>query len=89
MQTLVFDPGGSKVCLRACSFLGTWCALLCGEVLVWAPAGGDLGHFWQTEKSENLLQERTSDPYVLQSIDVSLRSQADTWSRQISDGTRL
>ena len=29
-QTLVFDPGGSTGHLRACPFLGTWRALLCG-----------------------------------------------------------
>ena len=34
MQTMMFDPGGSKGCLHACPFLGTWRALLCGEVLV-------------------------------------------------------
>ena len=46
MQTLMFDPGGFKGRLRACTFLGTWSALLCGEILVWAPAGGDLERFW-------------------------------------------
>ena len=34
MQTLVFDPGGLKVCLRASPFLETWRALLCGEIFV-------------------------------------------------------
>ena len=33
-QNLVFDPGGSTGGLRACPFLGTWRALLCGEVHV-------------------------------------------------------
>ena len=33
-QNLIFDPGGSKSRLRACLLLGTWRALLCGEVLV-------------------------------------------------------
>ena len=32
-QNLVFDPGGCTDHLRACPFLGAWCALLCGEVL--------------------------------------------------------
>ena len=32
MQILMFDPGGFKVRLRACPFLGTWRALLCGKV---------------------------------------------------------
>ena len=34
MQTLVFDPGGFKGHLRACPFLGTWRALLCGDLFV-------------------------------------------------------
>ena len=34
MQTLIFNPGGFKGLLCACPFLGTWRALLCGEVLV-------------------------------------------------------
>ena len=34
-QTLVFDPGGCTGHLRTCPFLGTWRALLCGEVLIW------------------------------------------------------
>ena len=38
-QTLVFDPGGSTARLRACSFLVGWCALLYGEVFIWAPDG--------------------------------------------------
>ena len=33
-QTLVFDPGRSTGRLRTCPFLGTLCALLCGETLV-------------------------------------------------------
>ena len=33
-QNLVFDPGGSKGRLHPCPFWGTWCMLLCGEVLV-------------------------------------------------------
>ena len=30
----MFDPGGSSGHLRAYQLLGTWCTLLCGEVLV-------------------------------------------------------
>ena len=30
----MFDPGGSTGRLRACPFLGTWRALLCGVVYV-------------------------------------------------------
>ena len=33
-KNMVFDPGGSKDRLRACSCLGTWRALLCGKVFV-------------------------------------------------------
>ena len=32
-QNRTFDPGGSQSRLRACPFLGTWRALLCGEVM--------------------------------------------------------
>ena len=31
-QNLMFDPGGSTGRLRACPFMGTWRALLCGAV---------------------------------------------------------
>ena len=86
MQTLVFDPGGFKGRLRACPFWGTWRALLCEEIFVQAPAGGDL----EPEKSEYHFPERggTSAPYELRLIAVSPRVQADTWSRQ-PDGKRL
>ena len=33
-QNRMFDPGGSQGRLRVCLFLGTRCALLCGEVHV-------------------------------------------------------
>ena len=33
-KNLIFDPGGSKGRLSACPLLGTWRALLCGELLV-------------------------------------------------------
>ena len=33
-QTLLFDQGGSKGRLRVCPFLGTWRALLSGELHV-------------------------------------------------------
>ena len=38
-QTLVFTPGGSTGRLRACPYMGTWCALLCGELFDRAPNG--------------------------------------------------
>ena len=38
----MFDPGGSEGRLRACLLLGTWRALLCGEVMRFGVAGGDL-----------------------------------------------
>ena len=39
-QNRTFDPGGSQGHLRTCPFLGSWCALVCGEV-IWAGAAGD------------------------------------------------
>ena len=36
MQTLMFDSGGFKGRLCACPLLGTWHALLCGELFVGA-----------------------------------------------------
>ena len=79
----MFDPIGSTGHLRTCPFLGTRRALLCREVLVWAPAGGNLECLWQMHDSEHhLLKERTSDPYVLRLIAVSSQSQANTWSGQ-------
>ena len=33
MQNRTFDPGGSQAHLHACPFLGSWRALLCGEVI--------------------------------------------------------
>ena len=68
----MFGPGGSTGHLRACSSLGTWRALVCREVLVWALAGGDLECFWHIHDSEyHLPKERTSDSYVLRLIAVS------------------
>ena len=79
----MYDPGGSIGHLYACPFLGTWRALLCGEVLVWAPAGGDLEYFWQMHYSEHHFpKKRTSDPYVLRLITASSQSWVYTWSSQ-------
>ena len=77
----MFDLGGSKGHLRACPFLETWRASLCGEVCrsgaVWYPW---LECFWGMHDSEHHLpEERTSDPYVFWLIADSSRSQADTW----------
>ena len=78
-QTLVFDPGGSTGHLRACPILGTWRTLLCGEVFVWAPTGGDLKCFWQIHDPEHHLpKERAGDPYVLRLNAFPSRSQART-----------
>ena len=38
-QNGTFDPGGSQGRLRACPFLGSWRALLCGEVMRAGAAG--------------------------------------------------
>ena len=44
-QNRVFDPGRSQGRLRACPFLGTWRALLCGEFVRVGAAGDELQHF--------------------------------------------
>ena len=41
-QNRTFDPGGSQGHLRACPFLGSWRALVCGEVIRAGPAGDEL-----------------------------------------------
>ena len=41
----MFDPGGSVSRLHACPFLGAWRTLLCGEVMRFGVAGGDLECF--------------------------------------------
>ena len=41
-QNMTFDPGGSRGHLRACLFLGSWRALVCGEVLRAGAAGEEL-----------------------------------------------
>ena len=38
-QNGTFDSGGSRGYLRACPFLGSWCALVCGEVIRAGAAG--------------------------------------------------
>ena len=45
-QNRMFDPDGSEDRLRACPFLGAWCALLCGEVMRVRAAGGYLQCFF-------------------------------------------
>ena len=47
----MFDPGGSKGRLRACSFLGMWRALLCGEAMRVGATGDDLQRFWRIKDS--------------------------------------
>ena len=42
---MTFDPGGSQGRLRACQLLGTWRALLCGEVVRVGAAGDELQRF--------------------------------------------
>ena len=44
-QNRTFDPSGSQGRLRACLFLGTWRAFLCGKVMRVGAAGGDLQLF--------------------------------------------
>ena len=42
IQSRTFDPSGSQGCLRACLFLGTWRAFLCGEVMRMGADGDEL-----------------------------------------------
>ena len=46
-QNRTFDPGGSQGHLRACPFLGSWCALVCGEVIRAGAAGDELQRFFE------------------------------------------
>ena len=45
MQNWTFDPGGSQGYLRACPFLESWRALVCGEVIRAGAAGDELQRF--------------------------------------------
>ena len=86
MQTLVFDPGGSKGRVHACPFLGTRCTLFCRKTFVWAllvdTQGWSVFGRWMTRTSSSGGGTNESFmPYVLRLIAVSPRSQADTWSR--------
>ena len=45
-QNRIFDPGGSQGHLRAWSFLGSWRALACGEVLRAGAAADELQRFF-------------------------------------------
>ena len=45
-QKRIFDPGGSRCHLRACSFLGSWRALVSGEFLRAGAAGEELQRFF-------------------------------------------
>ena len=69
----MFDPGGSTDRLRACPFLGTWRALLCGEFFVRAPDGtrGWSGFGRRMTSEYNFCESgATNTPYVLWSIAV-------------------
>ena len=74
MQTLMFDPGGFKVRLRACPFLKTWRALVYGELFVRA-LDEAAAFFWQMDDSESSSCRRGTGesftPYVLRSITAS------------------
>ena len=59
----MFNPGGSQGRPRAWPFLGTWCALLCGEVMRVEAAGDDLQRFWKIDDSRfKYLQEKCPLP---------------------------
>ena len=45
-QSRTFDPGGSRGHLRACPFLRSWRALVCGEVIRAGAAGDELQRFF-------------------------------------------
>ena len=45
-QNRTFDPGGSRGHLRACPFLGSWRALVYGEVIRAGAAGDELQRFF-------------------------------------------
>ena len=60
--------------LRACSFLGTWRALLCGELIRFGAAGGDLQCFFQLEGGPWKIIFRSE---VQATRPLFLRSQAD------------
>ena len=45
-QNGTLDPGGPRGHLRACPFLGSWRALVCGEVLRVGAAGDELQRFF-------------------------------------------
>ena len=61
-QNRMFDPGGCHGRPRACPFLGTWRALLCGEVVRVGTAGDDLQRFWRIDDSrfKNLQEKETN-----------------------------
>ena len=80
----MFDPGGSTGRLRACSFLGTWRALLFREVFVRALDKAAAlydrlvtgSHYLAEEVQENCLRRRYSGRSLF------LRRQAGTGNRQ-------
>ena len=46
-QKRTFDPGGLPGHLRACPFLGSWRALVCGEIIRAGAAGDELERFFR------------------------------------------
>ena len=73
-QNLLFGSGGSTGCLRACPFLGTWRALLCGEVYVRALDEAEaFFRGWMTLESSTCRSGAGGSftPCVLRSIAVS------------------
>ena len=48
-QNRTFDPGGSRGHLRACSFLRSWRALICGEDLRAEAAGDELQRLFRRD----------------------------------------
>ena len=59
----MFDPGGSTGRLRACPFLGTWRALLCGETFVRA-LDKAAAFFWRMDDSESSCRRGAGESFT-------------------------
>ena len=82
-QNLMFDPGGFTGCLRACPFLGTRHALLCGEIIVRTldEAAASFGVRTTRELSCRRGTSKSFTPYVWRSIAASPQP---SWSENVT-----
>ena len=92
-QNSHFDPGDSQGPLRACPLLGSWRALVCGEVLRTGAAGDELQRFsneirWLFEQSPFLMprQDIVSPSRAARGY---RNSREDQRSRRHGDSRRL